>query len=208
MEPSFWRDRWREGRIGFHEGKPNALLVRHRAALGERRRVLVPLCGKAEDLAYLASEGHAVVGVELVEDAARAFFTEHDLAPEVSRAGALTRLTAGGVEILAGDFFATRREDVGACDAFYDRAALIAFPPELQPRYVAHLRALLPAARGLLVTLEYPAGAMEGPPFRIDDATARRYWPEAQLLEEIATESARLREAGVTAVERAYAITL
>ena len=77
MEPSFWLERWRENRIGFHEGHPNSYLERHRSELGAGRRVLVPLCGKTEDLAYLASLGHHVVGIELAEAAARAFFVEH-----------------------------------------------------------------------------------------------------------------------------------
>ena len=206
MDANFWRERWAEGRIGFHEGKPNALLQRHLATLGDQRRVLVPLCGKTEDLAYLAGAGHTVVGVELVEDACRAFFAEHGLEPAVSRAGALTRLAAGAVEILAGDFFAVRREDLGAVDALYDRAALIAFPPDLRPRYVEHLRTLLPDFRGLLVSLEYPAGAIQGPPFSVDDAEVRRLWPEARQLEEVQSASERLAAAGATAAERAYAL--
>ena len=41
MEPSFWIDRWREGKIGFHEGQPNALLVRFAARLGLRHAAAV-----------------------------------------------------------------------------------------------------------------------------------------------------------------------
>ena len=62
MEPDFWRARWSEGRTAFHEGKPNEHLVKHRALLGKATRVFVPLCGKAEDLAYLAANGHEVIG--------------------------------------------------------------------------------------------------------------------------------------------------
>ena len=69
MDPSFWRDRWQAGQIGFHEGRPNSFLERFADRLPRGGRVLVPLCGKAEDLAYLAGRGHEVVGVELVEDA-------------------------------------------------------------------------------------------------------------------------------------------
>ncbi|MBL9037808.1 MAG: hypothetical protein JNG84_04760, partial [Archangium sp.] len=97
MNEVFWVTRWNEGRIGFHEGKPNAWLARHHAELGHTQRVLVPLCGKSEDLAYLAALGHQVVGVELVELAARAFFTEHSLTPTESRRGQLVSLQAGGV---------------------------------------------------------------------------------------------------------------
>ena len=56
MQPDFWRSRWTAGQIGFHEGKPNQHLVKHVAALGKAKHVLVPLCGKAEDLAFLAAQ--------------------------------------------------------------------------------------------------------------------------------------------------------
>ena len=79
-----WLKRWREGRTGFHEGRPNDLLVHHAARLAGCRRVLVPLCGKSEDLAFLAARGHDVVGVELAEQAVQAFFAEHDLAPSTA----------------------------------------------------------------------------------------------------------------------------
>lgn len=167
MDATFWNERWAEGRIGFHEGRPNDYLVRHVDRLGAARRVLVPLCGKAHDLAFLASRGHTVVGVELVEDAVRAFFAEHDVTPTVERCGALTAYRAGAITIFAGDWFATGAELLGPVDAFYDRAALIALPPAMRPRYAAHLRAVAPAATGLLITLEYPADAIDGPPFSV-----------------------------------------
>src|SRR5437660_6997543 len=62
-----WIARWHDGRIGFHEGRPNAFLERHIAELAACRRVFVPLCGRAEDVAFLAAHGHEVVGVELAE---------------------------------------------------------------------------------------------------------------------------------------------
>jgi hypothetical protein len=83
------------GQIGFHEGAPNAFLQEHVAKLGASRQVLVPLCGKSEDLAFLAARGHAVVGVELVEDAVRAFFSEHGLTPAVTARGGFTAYSHG-----------------------------------------------------------------------------------------------------------------
>ena len=62
MHPEYWIERWKEGRIGFHRAGVNPQLVEHHArALGETKRVLVPLCGKSEDLAWLAASGHEVV---------------------------------------------------------------------------------------------------------------------------------------------------
>lgn len=129
MEPSYWRDRWKDRRIGWHEGKPNAFLEKYIDRLGAAGRVLVPLCGKSEDLAFLASRGHEVVGVDLVDDALREFFREHDAEPDESRDDRFTRLQRDRITLLAGDFFALMQTDAGAVTGAYDRAAIVALPP-------------------------------------------------------------------------------
>jgi thiopurine S-methyltransferase len=215
VDTDFWAQRWREGRIGFHEGRPNSFLERHGARLTAgraSRRVLVPLCGKAEDLAYLASLGHQVVGVEMVEQAVRAFFEEHGLSPHVTAGAHGTAWTAGGVTILCADVFACTVADVGPVNAFYDRAALIAFPAPLRPRYVRHLRALLaPGSEGIVVTLEYPPEAIQGPPFSVDESELREHYAGAAV-ESLGTktpvDNARLRDLGDAAVERCFGVTL
>jgi thiopurine S-methyltransferase len=210
MEPEFWRARWREGRIGFHEGKPNAHLAQHVGRLGAGRRVLVPLCGKAEDLAFLAASGHSVIGVELVEDAVRAFFADRGATPAVSRRGAFTAYEAGAITLLAGDVFATTRGLLGGVDALYDRAALIALPPELRDRYVRHLRALLPAgAPGLVITFEYDQAVMEGPPFSVTEAELRARYDglAVALVGSVPATIPRLQELGAGAVERCFHVT-
>ncbi len=207
MNAAFWRDVWRQGRTRFHEGRPNRFLERSISRYVARRRVLVPLCGKSEDLTLLAARGHEVVGVELSELAVRAFFDEHGLAPAVTRQGPCSVFRAGGVEIVLGDFFDVSPDLVRAPDAFYDRAAAIALPPELRARYVGHLRALLAGSpRGLLVTLEYAAGALEGPPFSIDARETRALWAGAPVeeLERGRAELARLDDRGVAATEACY----
>ena len=62
-----WIGRWRDGRIAFHEGHVNTLLEHHIARFAGSHRVFVPLCGRTEDLAFLAAHGHEVIGVELAE---------------------------------------------------------------------------------------------------------------------------------------------
>ena len=75
---SFWQKRWDDGQTGWHEGKPNDLLVRHlgRLGLAPKSRVLVPLAGKAVDVGWIAEQGHEAVGVELRMNAVEAFFAE------------------------------------------------------------------------------------------------------------------------------------
>ncbi len=207
MDSHFWRSRWGEGRIGFHEGKSNALLVKHLAALGSGRRVLVPLCGKAEDLAYLAAQGHQVVGVELVESAVRAFFEEHDVKPVITKEGVFTRYTAQNITLLAGDFFATTRELLGPVDALYDRAALIALPDTMRGGYVKHLRELMAqGAAGLIITVEYPQDKMEGPPFSVTEAELRTHYAglAVDVVDQVRAEGPRLTP--LNALEKCFVV--
>ncbi|HEY0255380.1 MAG TPA: hypothetical protein VGC41_27815 [Kofleriaceae bacterium] len=204
MEPAFWRARWAEHKIGFHEGRPNSFLQQHVARLDGRQRILVPLCGKAEDLAFLAANGHEVVGVELVEQAIVEFFAEHAITPEVTRNEGWAVYRFQNLTLIAADWFAMTREVVGPIDGVYDRAAMIAMPGELRTRYVAQLKALVPEGTwGLLVAIDYPADQFEGPPFPLGDAEVRSTFPTAELLGEAHPTGGRIADVP-TAIERCY----
>lgn len=79
MNEAFWHERWARNEIGFHLGEVNPYLLRHwpSLALPNGARVLVPLCGKSLDMAWLVEQGFTVVGVELSEKAVRAFLTSN-----------------------------------------------------------------------------------------------------------------------------------
>ena len=204
-----WLARWRDGRIAFHEGHPNALLVHHLARLAGRRRVLVPLCGKAEDLAYLAAHGHEVIGVELAAQAVGEFFEAHGLAPSITDRGPFVEYRADAITLLAGDMFAATPALLGPIDALYDRAALIALPEDVRPRYVQLIRGLVPAgAPGLVITLEYDQDRMEGPPFAVLEPELRALYAGAAIdfLEERPFEGGKCSQSGVSATERCFAL--
>lgn len=184
MDPVFWATRWQEGKTAFHEGAPNAYLVAHHGWLADCRRVLVPLCGKSEDLAFLASKGHEVIGIELVEDAVKQFFDAHAIAPKRETDGALVIYRADSITLIVGDVFTVTPAHVGAIDGIFDRAALVALPPEMRERYVAQLRTLAPAARReVLVSIEYPEGAHPGPPFCVGEPEVRKHFADAAITE-------------------------
>ncbi len=179
MDPDFWHQRWCEGRIGFHQDKPTPLLLEHWPALGlaPGSQVFVPLAGKSLDLAWLAAQGHRVLGVELSPLAVAQFFAEHGLTPQVRDSRYGRHFRAGDIELICGDVFGLDAEVLADCAAAYDRAALIALPPPLRRRYVRELHALLPAAcRGLLITLEYPPHEKQGPPFAVPEAEVRELY--------------------------------
>jgi thiopurine S-methyltransferase len=207
MDPEAWRARWREGTIGFHEAATNTFLTAHADRLGSPGRVFVPLCGKSRDMAYLASLGHSVVGVDVSEIAAPAFFAESGLEPVRSRRGPFEAFSAGGVEILVGDVFLADRALLGPFDAIYDRAALVALTPgEQAPRYAAHLASLLrEGGRMLLVTFDYDQSKMEGPPFAVSPGRVRDLFGGTFEIEHLADrdvtdERPRFREAGADRV--------
>ncbi|MCZ7593781.1 MAG: hypothetical protein M5U16_01845 [Hyphomicrobium sp.] len=147
MDPTFWRERWRNQEIGFHQPDFHALLQEHwpRLALPQGSPVFVPLCGKSLDMVWLAQQGHRVIGAELSELAVDSFFSERGLAPAMRQAGGFTIKSAGPYELWCGDVFEMPREAAGDVAGVYDRAALIALPPPLQGRYATKLKEIVPA---------------------------------------------------------------
>ena len=185
MHAEFWQARWTRSEIGFHQAEVNPYLQRYWPSLqlSQGDRVLVPLCGKSQDMAWLAGQGFRVTGVELAQRAVEDFFAEHELQPHITVVGELTLYQAGLVEIYCGDFFALGEQQIGDCVGLYDRAALIALPATMRERYVAHLTQVLPkSCKGLLVTLDYDPLQMDGPPFAVtDEEVQQRFSPAWQL---------------------------
>jgi thiopurine S-methyltransferase len=209
MDRQFWHERWRQNQIGFHQPAVNDHLQRfyRELELATGAGVFVPLAGKSLDMAWLRSQGHRVVGVELSPIAVQAFFAENGLSVRPGRDGAFEVYEAEGVRLLCGDFFDITTAQLAGVSAVYDRAALIALPVEMRSRYVAHLaRVLPPVTSMLLVTLEYPDSDMQGPPFSVGEAEVRAlYAPyfEVRLLaavDRLAAEP-RFREKGVRRLE-------
>jgi thiopurine S-methyltransferase len=173
MDAGYWKQRWDEGRTGWHQDQPTPLLLGHWPSLqvAPGARVFVPLAGKSHDMPWFAAQGYRVLGVELSQHAVEQFFDEHGLVPDVSESRYGRRYAAGGIELVCGDAFALDADALAGCSAVYDRAALIALPPELRQRYVRELYARLPSGcRGLLITLEYPPHEKDGPPFPVPEA--------------------------------------
>ena len=213
MQPDFWHNRWANQLIGFHQQQVNPYLQQYWPVLGlaPDARVLVPLCGKSLDMAWLAAQGHGVLGVELSERAVSDFFTEHGLEPQVSQQGEFRVYRSEGIELWCGDFFALTPADAAGCTGLYDRAAIIALPAPMRERYVALLQALLPSpCQGLLITLDYDQAVTEGPPFAVlDDEVQRLFgaqWQVSSLaVDDVLAQSPRFIKAGAgRLLERAY----
>ncbi len=208
MEISFWLDRWKQNEIGFHQTDYNSHLREFWRSLSLKAdsAVFVPLCGKSRDLLWLRAQGHAVLGVEVSPIAVQDFFKENRLSPQVTRRGPFEVWEADGLTILCGDFFALTPEWLTAVHAVFDRASLIALPPDMRPRYAAHMAAILPpSAKILLVAMEYPAQSMQGPPFSVGESEVRALYEKhfnvtSLLRKDILADNPRFRERGLSAL--------
>lgn len=186
MEHDFWQQRWQEGRIGFHQDDVTPLLQEYwpTLALPSGSRVFVPLAGKTLDMSWLAAQGHRVLGVELSQIAVEQFFDEHGLTPTLQKSRYGVLYLADGVELICGDAFALDADLLSDCESVFDRAALIALPPELRRRYATELYPRLPAGcRGLMITLEYPQHEKDGPPFSVDEEEVRALYADHWRIE-------------------------
>ncbi len=216
MEPDHWHARWQEGRIGFHTGKPNPWLERFYSQLGLNPddQILLPLCGKAVDLVWLAEQGQSVLGVELSHLALQQFFQEQQLDAIQQTIPPYTHWESGPITLLEGDFFNLTPKLTRHCKALFDRAALVALPQEMRKRYVQLLTTLLSAGtRILLVVTEYPQQQKNPPPFAVSDEEVKQLYQEAFTIEHLHTEDLSssqdpLSKRGVTSLlEHIYLIT-
>ena len=170
MKKDYWIERWERGETGFHQNEINPYLIRHwhdvRPTQG--RKVFVPLCGKSQDMLWLHGQGYSVLGVELSAIATQAFFTEFGYIPHKTIGVKFDQYEADGITILCGDFFNLAKDALAGVSVVYDRASLVALPPEMRERYVHHLVNLLPSeTQILLITFDYPQHKMNGPPFAV-----------------------------------------
>jgi thiopurine S-methyltransferase len=215
VNPEFWLERWKNSQIGFHQPEFNSALQLHWPTLGlpADATVFVPLCGKSRDMLWLRAAGHAVIGIELIQIAVREFFTENGLTPTVTPQPPFERWEAGGISILCGDFFGLQARDLERVAGVYDRASLIAWPRDMRQRYIDKLCEILPpTAATLLVTLSYPDGEMQGPPFAVAEPEVRALYADQYDVTRLATQdvldrNSSLRQRGLTQLaEQVYRI--
>ena len=204
MERQFWIGRWMENRIGFHLKEVNPLLQRYWPEVAPQcsGRVLVPLCGKSQDLRWLVERGHDVVGVEFSEMAARDFAKEQGIAFAETKEGSFTVFRAERLAIFVGDFMEFSPHLAGSFDLLYDRAAMIALPSATRERYVLHLKSLLTSnANGLLISLAYEPSESVVPPYSVLENEVRTHFKEFDVrkleIVDILAGDQRFQERGV-----------
>jgi thiopurine S-methyltransferase len=172
MEKNYWLGRWERSETGFHQKEIEPALIKGFSQV-QPTRVLVPLCGKSLDLKWLKAQGHEVIGVELSTLACKEFFSENQIQFQQTTEGLFEVFRSEGITLYCGDFFSFEKDQLGEIGALYDRAALIALPPDMRSQYAAHIIKLVNCCAKkegfyfLQIALEIVPTPLTGPPFSV-----------------------------------------
>ena len=179
---SFWETRWLNGQTGWHNKTVNEHLQRHQRMLWntENPKILVPLCGKSLDLAWLNQMGSTVIGVDLVKQPLLEYFEEQGITPTVQQQNGIVSYSAIDQTLYHANIFDVGQKEIGQVDAIYDRAALVALLPKQREAYVEHCWSLLkPGGSILLITYDAPVSDDKGPPFPVRRGTVEQLFTKA-----------------------------
>jgi thiopurine S-methyltransferase len=209
MKADFWHERWDKGEIGFHQSDFNRHMQDFIGRLGipAGAHLLVPLCGKSLDMLWLAEHGYQVSGIEISEQAARDFFVENGLIHQRIRQSNVLVYKGENIDIQCTDFFSVEKSSLKKVDAVYDRASLIALPPDMRRDYAKHLTRMIDSGtRSLLITLDYLQEEMRGPPFSVTVDEVWRLFGSHYQIERLHSEDClarepRFRKKGLTRLE-------
>lgn len=186
----YWKARYQAGQTGWQRRSVHEVLERHHRKLTDglpnaaSPRIMVPLSGSTNDIAFLAEKGFPTVGLEFVDTAIAKMYTGDTQAPMIDTglklgkfkvwAPAHTSDHLNHISVLQGDLFDATPQSLGKFGASWDVASLIAIDPKDRPKYAATILGLLEAdARILLVTTHYDQSKTQGPPFSTSETDVR-----------------------------------
>lgn len=148
--PEFWDLRYGARFAPWDAGRVPAQLRGFVAQSGEPRTVLVPGCGSAWDVRFLAESGWDVTGIDFSHEALAA--ARAVLGPHAGR-------------VRQGDFFAPIAE--APFDVVYERAFLCALPRRMWAAYGERMAELVRPG-GVLAGFFYFDAGDRGPPFPLN----------------------------------------
>lgn len=181
MEISYWQSRWKKEKTGWHMETvyPQLPKLWPQLNINKNAEVFVPLCGKSKDLDWLADQGCHVTGIDVSEKAIKSLIDNFSAEFEKEYRHGFTIYQSDKIELWNGDFFKFPAEDYSAPDLIYDKAAMIALPPDMRPAYAQKLLQISGhQTKIFLQTFEYDQNEMNGPPFSVPEKEIRKYFGE------------------------------
>lgn len=179
-----WDAMWQQNVTPWDRSLPNPALIdalnekrdiigasTETSELVQRKKALVPGCGRGYDVLLLASYGYDAYGADVSQTAIDACNElDQNQAEDTTKYpiadGSIGR---GSRNFLLADFFnddLTSHTGGSKFDVIYDYTFLCAIPPQLRPKWAAKMSSLL-APGGSLICLEFPLAkspTLGGPP--------------------------------------------
>lgn len=233
----YWETPWSMGVTPWHAKDVSAHLIRFMDQLvppSDRKpetRVLVPLCGKTVDMAFLARQGLQVVGLEGVAQAITEFAAEQGASGKAEPAEVPKVLQERGISahtvaipeagaappilFLVGDFFKVDAETAGQFDAAVDRGSFEAISPEERDQYARSMAGFMkPGARVLFTASEHdeftarPEGLGKlGPPFSMPLEVVQKHFGESFDVQQLVREDSMSPDHALAPLGPTYIIT-
>lgn len=139
--------------------------------------VLVPFCGKSNDLIYLSERYDKVIGIEVSDDAIQEFLTDNHLSAATESFAGFTIYQTGNMELWCGDFLKLPGQKFPVIDLIYDKGALAALPPGRRITYAEKILSLTTAGSQILLHhFIYNQDEMNGPPFSVSGKEVRELY--------------------------------
>lgn len=211
MDADFWTERWNQSNTPWHQSEPEALLTKY-FPKEKTKSALIPLCGKSLDVLWISKNSEKVIGVELSPIACQAFFEEQNFSYKTESYKDFKIFNSLNIELWCGDFFKLPTETYQSVDFIYDRAAIIALPPNLRQLYANKLIEIAQASTSsdfqILMIGRVDEGLQDGPPFQVADAEIHKLFSEKlnlEILEKISRPSRA--DPKLQLVETVYRIT-
>lgn len=178
MEISYWQSRWQKNNTGWHMDVvyPPLPKLWSRLSIKTGEHVLVPLCGKSLDLHWLVEQGMQVTGVEASPKALREVRQQYREPFSQDSSHGFTVYRSEHMELWQGDFLKVPVSEIPTPDLVYDKAAIVALPPDMRNSYVRKLLELCgPETQLLIQAFEYNQQEMSGPAFSVEESELERH---------------------------------
>lgn len=202
-----WQEHWSKQELPWKSSQSDQSFIDAFAALAQRcslpspARVFIPLCGDTEVVPALWGKGSQVTALDFIPDAICKLANDFSRVTGVSLEATSEGFVGTRLHLLIKDIFET--SFVSAFDAVYDRAALVALPPDERKIYSQLIySSLAPGGILYLVTNEFDDSLVTRPPYSVSRGEIAELYGE---LEELSFEKRkqevvplRLAAAGVT----------
>ncbi|XP_033749552.1 thiopurine S-methyltransferase-like [Pecten maximus] len=154
---------WAEDKVFIKEANECLLQYQDKLLGDGKRKVFIPLCGRAAELKYLAELGHEVVGLEFAEIAIHQFFEtfgiSYETKPMEEPLGTLYTCTSDNmtIRIYCCDFFKFGPHVEGEFQAVWDAGSLYSLPMSQREDYTRVIKSILAPTSRTLVMADVPS---------------------------------------------------